>query len=91
METVIETERLLLRGFEREDAERLYEYHLDEEVKRWMPNESYGDPGEAREAIAFYADRVRRKELPYVLAVVLKETGELIGDAGVNEVEGKPG
>jgi ribosomal-protein-alanine N-acetyltransferase len=27
--------------------------------------------------------------MPYVLAVVLKETGELIGDTGVNEVEGK--
>ena len=36
----------------------------------------------------FYIDCVNSKHLPYVLAVELKSTGELIGDTGVNEVEG---
>ena len=35
-------------------------------------------------------DCVNGRHLPYVLAVELKETGELIGDTGVNEVEGSP-
>lgn len=90
MEYLFETERLRVRKFETEDAERLYAYHADEEVKKWIPNESYKDAEDAREAISFFADCVNRKALPFVLAAELKETGELIGDAGVNEVEGKP-
>ncbi len=31
---------------------------------------------------------VNNRHLPYVLAVELREMGELIGDAGVNRVEG---
>ena len=90
MEYLFETDRLRIRKFEREDAERLYEYHLDEEVKKWFPNECYADVEEALGAIEFYSDCVTRKELPYVLAVELRETGELIGDTGISEVEGKP-
>ena len=32
----------------------------------------------------------RQNLLPFVLAVQLKETGELIGDTGVSEVDGEP-
>lgn len=91
MDYIFETEHLKTRKLETGDAARLYEIHLDEAVKKWIPNESYEDIGEAREAIAFFADCVNRKALPYVLAVELRETGELIGDTGINEVEGKPG
>ena len=45
-------------------------------------------PGAPQSAINFYVDCVNNRRLPYVLAVELKETGELIGDTGVNEVEG---
>lgn len=91
MEYLFETERLRVRKFEAEDTENLYRIHLDEEVKKWIPGESYEDPEEAREAAEYFADCVTQKELPYVLAVELKQTGELIGDTGINEVEGKPG
>ena len=90
MEYMFETEHLRARRFEPEDAQRLYENHLDDEMKKWFPNEIYADPEEAREAVAFFADCVNHKVLPYVLAVELKETGELIGDTGISEVEGKP-
>ena len=88
MKYVFETEHLKVRKFEIEDAKRLYENHLEEEVKRWIPNESYADMEETQEAIRVYIDCVNGRHLPYVLAVELKETGELIGDTGVNEVEG---
>ena len=91
MKTVFETEHLIVRKFTLEDTRSLYANHLDERVRKWIPNESYADMAEAEEAIRFYADCVEGGRLPYVLAVVLKETGELIGDTGVNEVEGKPG
>lgn len=91
MEYMFETEHLRIRKFVVEDAKRLYENHLEEEVKKWIPNESYADMEETQGAINFYVDCVNNSHLPYVLAVELKETGELIGDTGVNEVEGKAG
>lgn len=89
MEYMFETEHLKIRKFVMEDAQSLYENHLEEEVKKWMPYESYADIEETQGAINFYADCVNNRHLPFVLAVKLKETGELIGDIGVNEVEGK--
>lgn len=61
---------------------------MEEDAKKWIPNESYTDIEEAKDAIRFYINCVNHKHLPYVLAVELKSTGELIGDTGVNEVEG---
>ena len=91
MERIFETEHLAARKFRPEDAKRLYEIHAEESVRKWIPNESYEDSGEAEETALFFADCVDRHQLPYVLAVESKHTGELIGDTGINEVEGKPG
>ena len=86
---IFETERLGVRKFETRDAEALYSIHLDDAVAKWFPNECYKDIEEAKGAIDFYIKRVDEKRLPYVLAVELKESGELIGDSGVSAVEGK--
>lgn len=91
MKFLFETPRLAVRPFTLGDAESLYDNHREEAVKRWIPNECYADLEEAGEAAAFFADCVQNGRLPFVLAVVWKETGELMGDVGVNEVEGKPG
>ena len=61
MEYIFETEHLKIRKFEIEDAKCLYENHLEEEVKRWIPNESYVDMEETKEAIKFYVDCVNGK------------------------------
>jgi len=90
MACLFETERLRVRPFRPEDAMRLFAIHAEDAVKKWIPNECYADLEEAEEAIHFYADCVRRGKLPFVLAAELKATGELIGDTGVNEVDGKP-
>ncbi|MDE6591852.1 MAG: GNAT family N-acetyltransferase [Oscillospiraceae bacterium] len=90
MEYIFETEHLRIRKFEPDDAECLYKNHLEADVKKWIPNESYAGIKETKEAVNFYIDCVNKKHLPYVLAVELKSTGELIGDTGVNEVEGNP-
>ena len=85
-----ETERLAARKFVPEDAKRLYELHRDDEVKKWIPGEYYEDLDDARGGSEFFAECVEKNHLPFVLTVVLKDTGELIGDTGVNEVEGNP-
>ncbi len=89
-DTLFETPHLIVRKFKVEDAEQLYENHMDEEVGKWFPNECYADPEEALEAIRFYADCIDNGHLPFVLGVESKETGRLIGDTGISEVEGKP-
>ena len=91
MNYLFQTDHLRIRRFEAEDGKQLYENHLEEEMKQWIPNESYESPEEAGGAIAFYQACADAGQLPYVLAVELKETGELIGDTGVNEVEGAAG
>lgn len=88
MEYLFETEHLRFRRFEKSDAFRLYENHLEAEMKQWIPNESYEDISETEGAINFYMDCVGKRQLPYVLAIESKESGDLIGDTGVNEVEG---
>ena len=90
MEKLFETERLIVRSFRDTDAPALYENHLDNEVKKWLPNECYADEKEALEAIRFYAECVDQGRLPFVLGAELKATGELIGDAGISGVEGRP-
>ena len=61
---LFETEHLLIRSFQSADAQRLYENHLEENVKKWIPNESYHSLEEAQHAIAFYADCVKHNRLP---------------------------
>ncbi len=90
MDVFFETERIFARRLELEDATRLYENHAEEKVRKWFPNESYADISEAKDAIRFFNDCVEKNRLPFVLAIQLKETGELIGDTGVSEVDGEP-
>ena len=90
MDIMFETERLAVRKFMDTDARQLYENHLDDEVRKWFPNECYADLEEAQGAVRFYADCIDNGHLPFVLGVELKETRELIGDTGISEVEGKP-
>lgn len=87
---MVETKRLIIRKFKVEDAQQLYENHIDGEVRKWFPNECYADLEEALDAIRFYSDCVDNGHLPFVLGVELKATGELIGDIGISKVEGKP-
>ena len=89
-EKLFETEHLIVRKFRDEDAQKLYENHLDEEVRKWFPNECYADQEEAQDAIRFYVDCIDNGHLPFVLGAELKATGELIGDTGISEVDGKP-
>ena len=90
MDVFFETERVLARKLEPEDAAQLYKNHAEAKVKKWFPNESYADIDEAKDAILFFRDCVDQNRLPFVLAIQLKETGELIGDTGVSEVEEEP-
>ena len=88
MEYLFETKHLRFRRFEILDAHSLYQNHLEDEMKQWIPNESYESIHETEQAINFYMSCVNKRQLPYVLAVERKENGILVGDTGVNLVQG---
>ena len=72
----LETERLILRPFAAEDAADLYAYARDPEVgpaAGWPP---HGSEAESLEIIRTVFSA------PHVFALVLRETGHLIGSAG---------
>lgn len=74
---VLETERLLLRPWREEDAQDLYRYASDPQVgpaAGWPPHTSVENSREIiREVLS----------APGTFAVVLRETGEVIGSVGI--------
>ena len=77
----LETERLLLRPVRRGDAEDIYAYASDPEVTRyvlWSPHRSLAD---SRAYVRYLRDQYRRG-LPSNYAIVLKESGRMIGTIG---------
>jgi len=86
-DVAIETERLVLREFRRDDRKEVHEYAVDPEVYHYMP---WG-PNTEDETSAFIeraiASRHRDPRLHFELAVTLRETGRLIGGAGIRAAD----
>jgi len=80
MKTILETSRLLLREFAPEDAESLARVICDAETMRYYPH-----PFDRAAADEWIARNLRRyHEHGHGLwAMVLKESGETIGDCGI--------
>jgi len=83
----IETERLLLREFSRDDWQSVHEYAVDPEVYRYMP---WG-PNSEDETRAFVeraiASSLADPRLRFELAVTLAEDGRLVGGAGIRAAD----
>jgi RimJ/RimL family protein N-acetyltransferase len=80
-ETPIETERLLLRAFRREDLEALYAMQSDPEIARFLPRQSRS----REETEQVLARRIASRELvadddELSLAVERRDDGRTIGD-----------
>ena len=71
---MIETERLILRPFQKGDAEDLYEY-LHEPMVHCFASMRLKSLVEAKEEVA-----KRVKETEYLFAIVLKENSKVIGE-----------
>lgn len=78
--TVIETERLLLREMTDGDFDALHEIFSDSETMQHYP--APFDAERTRRWIAWNQDNYQRSGFG-LWAVVLKESGELIGDCGI--------
>ena len=81
---IIETERLLLRPFQEGDEEDVFEY-LNEPAVNCFASMKLHSLEEAREEVL-----KRSSETEYYFAIVLKESGKVIGEQEVRSSRGSP-
>lgn len=86
------TPSLRLRALAVEDAVRMMELNAEPTTRRWLPSHVYADAGEATERmrylVACYAEPGDPRRGPYVLAVELRASGELLGHVGFSPFDG---
>ena len=75
----IETERLVVTEFTPDMAQAVHENSLDEDNRRFVPDEVFETVEEAREAIAFLAAQYGGTDGPLAYPVLTREGGENIG------------
>lgn len=68
----IETERLYIKELEETMAESLFFNSLDEDTKRFLPDEVFDNVEQAKEKIIFLRSCYEKKDKPLVYAVTLK-------------------
>ena len=76
---MLHTERLILRPWDETDAEECYKYARDPRVGPAAGWPAHGDPDRSRQIIRDIL------AVPESYAIVLKETGRLIGSIGLNK------
>ncbi|MES2864263.1 MAG: GNAT family N-acetyltransferase [Bacteroidota bacterium] len=82
MNIIIETERLLLRPFEKSDAEALFEMDKNPNVHQYL----WQKPVESIDEVYAYIEIVQKQYVERGIgrfSTILKETGEIIGWTGI--------
>ena len=75
----IETERLLITDFTPDMAQAVFENSLDEDNRRFVPDEVYENVDEARQTLAFLISQYERTDGPLVYPIIRKQDGSNIG------------
>ncbi len=88
----IETESLVLRPFELEDAAAVYALSNEPASRQWLPSQVQADEAEARELleslIEQYTAPADPRRGPFVLAIDHRGDGTLIGHVGLSPFDG---
>ena len=82
----IETQRLVITEFTRDMAEDVHKNSLDEDNRRFVPDEVFETVEDALETIEFLMGQYGTEDGPFVYPVLLK-TGENIGYVQLVEME----
>ena len=84
----IETERLVITEFTMDMAQDVHENSLDEDNRRFVPDEVFETAEEAREALAFLISQYGETEGPLAYPVLTKAGGKNIGYVQMVPLEG---
>ncbi|MBT4762897.1 MAG: GNAT family N-acetyltransferase [Bdellovibrionaceae bacterium] len=86
--TDIETNNLIVRPFIMSDLTKVFQLSQELSLAKWMPDQVYKDEEETAGVLDFlitqYQGSLKPDEKPLVLAIVLKNTNELIGHVGLS-------
>lgn len=86
--TRLETKHLVIRPFTAADTKTIYLLSREKSLGEWIPDQVYEDENEAAKVIDFlisqYSPSPNPKERPFVLAIELKSSGEVIGHVGLS-------
>ncbi len=83
---ILETERLLLREWEESDAADLFALYSNENVVLYTPITAYTSLEQAVTKAANFRDWFRVKQTSITWAVVLKDTGKIIGECSLHSL-----
>lgn len=86
----IETERLVITEFTPEMAQAVHENSLDEDNRRFVPDEVFETVEEAAETVAFLISRYGGTEGPLAYPVLIKDSGANIGYVQMVPMDGGP-
>ena len=75
----IETERLIITEMTMDMAQDVHNNSLDEDIRRFVPDEVFETVEEAQETIEFIMSQYGSKEGPFIYALITKEANENIG------------
>ena len=75
----IETERLIITEMTMDMAQDVHNNSLDEDIRRFVPDEVFETVEEAQETIEFIMSQYGSKEGPLIYALITKEANENIG------------
>lgn len=88
--SLITTDRLIIRDLSLDDVRDFYKFSREKSMKDWIPDQVYENMEEAKEVVGFlmskYTDDLTNVSYPFVMAVQLKDTNELIGHVGLSEI-----
>lgn len=76
---LIETERLIVTEFTMDMAETVQANSVDEDNRRFVPDEVWESVEEVEETLEFLISRYGSSEGPFVYPVIVKETQENVG------------
>ena len=79
MEIIIETERLLITEFTLDMAQTVQENSVDEDNKRFVPDEVWETVEEAEETLEFLISQYGTVDGPLVYPIIVKKTKDNIG------------
>ena len=79
MGVLLETERLIVTELTMDMAMDVHRNSLDEDTRRFVPDEVFETPEDARETLAFLISQYASAEGPLVYAVIRKEDNKNIG------------
>lgn len=84
----IETERLIITEFTMDMAQAVHENSLDEDNRRFVPDEVFETVDDARETVGFLMSRYGTPGGPLVYPVLTKDGGENIGYVQLAQLNG---